>query len=248
MQVHSVSAIIIDDEPPAQNILKSLLCEFPEIREINCYTDPVAGFEALQNKKPDILFLDMQMPGISGLEIMKMIETFDLHVHVIIVTGYEQMVLKAAHYGMIDYLLKPVCKDDLSKSLNRYFRHAENHHNEKGIIKFNRFLEKKIRIPTSFEEIFFAPEEIIYIEADGNYTNIYLSDEQKVISSYHLGKIQELLPAGQFIRISRKHIINFNYLHKVDRKTKKCHLKNNGKLAELPFSKSLLRQSRLITE
>ena len=229
----NTKVLIIDDEPDSVSILKILLKQFPGIDKIYSHTNSVMGFEALKTKKPDILFLDLQMPGLTGMEILGLIQTFHIHVHVIIITGYEEMVLQAAHFGMIDYLLKPIDINELKKSLEKFLLHKELHIQEQNFEKFLNYQNRKIRIPTSFEELFFAPDEIYYLEADGNYTQIYMVDGNKVTSSFHLGKIQNLLPADIFYRISRKVIINYQYLKKIDKRKKIIYLNHFGK--EFPY-------------
>ena len=246
--LENTKAIIIDDESASTQLLKSLLIEYTEIRNIHTFNDSAKGFEALKTEKPDILFLDLDMPRLSGLEIMRLINTFSIHVHVIIITAHEKLILQAAHYSMIDFLLKPFSPDELINSLNKYILHKKQHGKLQKIDTFLNHLSQKIRIPTSFEELFFAPGEISYLEADGAYTQIYLANDKKITSSFHLGRIQKLLPKNLFIRISRKHIINFSYLFKIDKKSKKCLLNHQVKFTELPFSKSIICKSGLLPE
>jgi len=244
----NTKAIIIDDEPASTQLLETLLKEFTEIKNIYSFNNPVKGFEALKTKEPDILFLDMNMPGLCGIEILQLIQTFKIHVHVIIITAHKELIMQAAHFSMIDFLLKPFSTDDLKNSLDKYMLHKEQHNRKQKIDTFLNHLSQKIRIPTSFEELFFAPEEISYLEADGAYTQIYLANDKKITSSFHLGRVQELLPPNIFFRISRKHIINFSYLFKIDKKSKKCMLNHQVKYTALPFSKSLICKSGLLPE
>ncbi|MBK6283698.1 MAG: response regulator transcription factor [Draconibacterium sp.] len=200
----SIKAFIIDNEPESIFLLKILLTQIPEISEICTFNDSVNGFESLKSEKPDILFLDLQMPGLSGMEILRLIDTFNLHVHVVIITGHEKLILDAAHFSMIDYLLKPIDKEDLIRSLEKFNLHKEQHQPTQNVEQFSNHQTRKIRIPTSFEELFFATEDIYYLEADGNYTNIYTRDGNKITSSFHLGKIQQLLQVIHFTEFREK--------------------------------------------
>lgn len=237
--------MIIDDEPESTRSLEMLIRELYPDCVVFTYNDSELGFQELEIKKPDLLFLDLQMPCLSGIEILKLIEKQKIHVHIIIITAFEKLILKAAHFSMIDYILKPVSKDELRKSLTKFKNHY-NQHKEQDLSQFLNYLNQKIRIPTSSEILFFFPEEIIYLEADGAYTQIYLTNDKKITSSFHLKKIQEQLPKGKFYRISRKHIINYSYLFKIDKKTKECLLNHQVKITNLPYSKSILTKSGLI--
>lgn len=231
----SIKAFIIDDEPESISLLKILLTQIPEVSEVYSFNDPAKGFESLKAEKPDILFLDLQMPDLSGIEILGLIDTFYIHVHVVIITGNEKLVLEAAHFSMIDYLIKPIDLNDLKRSIKKFNLHRERHQATHNIEHSLNYQIRKIRIPTSFEELFFATEDIYYLEADGNYTNIYTRDGNKITTSFHLGKIQQLLTSDTFYRISRKVIINYNYLLKIDKRRKVIHLHHFEK--EIPYSK-----------
>lgn len=244
MQVNT-SAIIIDDEVDSTQFLESLLKDCSEIKKVSSFNNPVDGLEAIQKQKPELLFLDLNMPQLSGLEILRLLNSFGIHIHVVVITAYTNMILKAAHCSVIDYLHKPFALEDLKESLNKYKQH-KNHHKEES--NSSIFLTQKIRIPTSFEELFFSPEEISYLEADGAYTQIYLANDTRITSSYHLGRIQDLLPSNIFYRISRKHIINYSYLFKIDKKSKKCMLNHQVKYTSLPFTKSVLNNSGLLPD
>jgi len=188
------------------------------------------------------------MSGLSGIEILELIEKDKIHIHIIIITAYEELVLQAARFGFIDYIRKPFDIDQLRESIEKYKIHWQQHKTANSIDKFLNHFSKKIRIPISFEDIFFDPEEIIFLEAAGAYTNIYLLNNKKIISSFHLKRIYELLPVDTFIRISRKHIINYKYLFKIDKKSRCCILNHQINLTELPYSKGIIRQSGLLQE
>ena len=239
-------AIIIDDEPASTEVLKILLNELGEISNILSFNDPFKGLEAIKNRKPDILFLDLEMPKLSGIDILKLIQIFKIHVHVIIITAHEQRIINAAHYGMIDYLLKPFCITELKSSIDKFKLHQDHNFKKQDIDKYLESYTHRIRIPTSFEEFYFSPKDIYYLEADGNYTVIYTTDGTTITSSYNLGKIQKLLPVKLFVRISRKVIINFSYLKKIDKRKKVCIL--NDINIEIPYSKNIITKSGFLTE
>lgn len=244
MSEHSLSAMIIDDEKHSCVLLVDLLKEFSEIETVSYFTDPFEGLTCLRKGIPDMLFLDMNMPGLNGTEMLHLIEKEKIHVHVIIITAYEKMIVKAAHFSMIDYILKPISKDALNNSIEKYCLHKNQHPDLSNVSVFNNTISNKIRIPNSFEEMFFFPEEIYYLEADGNYTNI-VTDNKIITSSFHLGRIQKSLPSNIFLRISRKVIVNYRYLNKIDKKRRICVLNISDKEIKIPYSKLYIIKHRL---
>jgi two-component system LytT family response regulator len=246
MPERSLSVKIIDDEKNSCELLTELLKEIPEIETILHYTDPFEGIFYLKKDVPDMLFLDMNMPGVDGTEILQIIENENIHVHVIIITAYEETIVKAAHFSTIDYLLKPFSFDALKYSIEKYWLHEGQHIVLKNIRDFNNKIQSKIQIPNSFEELFFFPEEIVYLEADGNYTNI-ITQDRIITSSFHLGRIQKSLPSNHFLRVSRKIIINYMYLCKIDKKNKICVLNISQKKIYLPYSKLFITKHKFLS-
>ncbi|HET55612.1 MAG TPA: response regulator transcription factor [Ignavibacteria bacterium] len=246
MPEYTLNALIIDDEPAAVKNLEMLLKSFQEIQSVKGFTDPVKGFNTAMTINPDILFLDLQMPGLSGIEMIKKIEELNLHIHIVIVTAFEDLVVRAGHYGVIDHLLKPVLIEDLRKSILKYKIHKKNHGDGGKDSHFKKQL-KRVRIPTSFEDFFFNPDDIFFLEADGNYTNIITPNGEKITSSYHLGKIQCFLPEDIFFRVSRKVIINYNYLYKIDKRKKLCILSSYNKKAQIAYSRTIISATGLMS-
>lgn len=232
-----ISVIIIDDEIESIHLLSSLLSEIPEIGEVHWYSDSVSGFEKLNQIKPELVFLDLSMPNLSGIEILRLIRSLNLHVHIIVITSYKNKLLEAYKFDIVSYLLKPFDKIDVENAVKNYFDHKLIH-GENSTLHGEVNSVNKIRISVGFETLFFAPEEIIYLEADGAYTQIYLLNDKKLTASYHLKKILDQIPQDKFIRISRKHVINLNYLSKIDKKAKKCMLNHQVKLTLLPYSRT----------
>jgi two-component system, LytTR family, response regulator len=244
--LNQIRILIIDDEIASISLLKRLLEEIPIPKTIASFSNSEEGYNYLTEYKPDLLFLDIQMPGMDGIEILKRINYQELHTHVIIVTAYEELVLKAAHWGLIDYLLKPIDKDKLNKSLNSFFMH-DKQHKANEITNFFDYLNNKILIPSSFEDYFFPPNEICYLEADSNYTNIFTTNGNKFTSSFHLGKLQYYLPEKLFFRVSRSTIINFSHLKRIDKRKKVCVISVDSNEREIPYTKAYLKRFNFCT-
>lgn len=242
----TANAIIINDINNSAKALGLLLSKLPEINNVESYNDPIAGLDELKNGNYDLLFLDLDMPKMKGVEFLRLLYSSKIHIHIIIVTSSEKMIVEASRYPTLGFLLNPFTIEDVYEILKKYHLHVELHLNNESRSVFTNFRKQKIKIPTSFEELFFFPDEISYLEADGNYTNIATKSGEIIISSFNLGRIQELLPRDLFFRISRKVIINFTYLQKIDKRKKVCVLNHEVKKAELSYSKPIIARSGLL--
>lgn len=215
------TCIIIDDEKNAREALDGLIRMFFESNlMVLAVCDAVkSGVEAIKRYKPDVIFLDIEMPEENGLQLFKYFDkpTFD----VIFTTAYEKYAIQAFKFSALDYLLKPINKHDLSESIKRLELKQKVGvnmalHIESLISNLNPEHSEfaKIAFPTmdgfELEKI----SNIIYCKADGNYSDIYLKNNDVIKTSKTLKHIVELLPQELFFRIHKKYLINLNYLNK----------------------------------
>ena len=234
----NISAIIIDDEPAAIQILQIELERIGNIKVVKTITDPSGAIETIANIKPDLVFLDVQMPNKNGIDILKEIADQGLECYVVMVTAFTDFMLDAFRNAAFDYLLKPVDIEQLKDVIRRY---TEKKTKETVTEKVNTLLKnitQKVRIPSTYETYYFDPGQIFYFQADRKYTDIYLVNGKKITSSLNLGAVEELLPAGTFERISKSYIINFDYLNKVNRSKKTCTVSCSDVEIDLPYSKN----------
>lgn len=232
--------LIIDDESGGREILSLLLkyivpdCEIYESATVD------EGLRVYLEQKPDLVFLDVQMPHKNGFEFVHELVQLGEHPKVVFVTAYNQYAIQAIKASALDYLLKPINEDDLRFCLNRIDSlQEEDFEHQKMIelltrLKMNHRL--KINTRVGFEVI--NPSEILYCEADGNYTDICLTDGKKLTTSTTLGLIEQELPKDQFFRIGRSIVINLDYLKSVNRKERICQLKFDDVSRDLPLSLS----------
>ena len=221
---NKIRAIIIDDEKHAVEIMEELLGEIPEINIIGSYTNPFKGLKAIERNQPDLVFLDIKMPDLSGIEILQKLQKQQTHTHVVMTTAFDEFILDALKNSAIDYILKPIQRADLKKAVEKYLQHHNSHHQIDKVEKLLQFYYQQnnpIIIPTAYKTFYFQPNDIVYLEADRNYTNIFLADGSKQLSSYHLGKIENDLPSEIFMRIGRACIVNRNCILHIDKKMKK---------------------------
>lgn len=207
-----LKAVIVDDEIKAIQSLKWELNNFSqEIEIVNTFTDPEEALDFLKAHVPDCLFLDIQMPSMDGFQFLDRLSNRDIAV--VITTAYDEYAIKALKREALDYLLKPIDSDDLSETLNKIrkfkSRIVNSDNIENILIDFNTKNNKqKITISTEGKLIFLNKDDILFAESDGNYSTLFLIDNQKILVTKKLKEINALLPDNSFFRIHNSYIIN----------------------------------------
>ena len=210
-----LTAIIVDDEQKGRLALRQKLQDYcPMVHVIGEAADGAEGILLLEKAKPQVLFLDIEMPRMDGFEMLRQIVSKDFHV--IFTTAYDQYAIKAIKYSAFDYLLKPVDIEELKSAVNKIFQQISPQTSKK-IETLEHNLQslqslKKLAIPTLEGYLFFDISHIIHLEAQSNYTAIYFTDYPKLIASRTLKDFEDLLPADIFFRPHHSHIINLNFI------------------------------------
>lgn len=227
--------MIIDDEREAVMALEILLKNIAEVDLKGSTTDPAKALSLCQQYKPDLLLIDITMPGKDGFGVLEELFFHNYRPYVIFTTAFDQFALKALKAGAFEYLLKPVDSAELNNAIQKVLRDKDSHNLEKRIDELEIAVNnhRKLRFNTRSGFILINPDDIFYIEADANYSEIYLSREKSEVVSLNLGAVEAMLPR-QFIRISRSIIINSHYISKISGVNKSCHLKKDNE--ELSFS------------
>lgn len=213
-----LTAIIIDDEENGRIALKQKLKDYcPTVKVIAEAENGLEGMEMIQQFQPQLVFLDIEMPGMDGFEML--INIPDKKFHLVFTTAYDQYAIKAIKYAAFDYLLKPIDIDELKETIER----LEYAPVPDVTIKKLETLEQnlltkpflnKIAVPTQEGLLFFDINHIIRLEAQSNYTLIYFDDQPKMMASRTLKEFEEILPADTFFRIHNSHIINLLFIKK----------------------------------
>jgi two-component system, LytTR family, response regulator len=230
------TALLVDDEQVAVDHLNTLLLQFPQIKVIGKTIDPFEAIHMVASLAPDLVFLDIHMSGKNGLEVLKEISSFNTSPRVIMVTAYDQFVLDALRNNAFDYLLKPLDPEEISRLLERLDHTSGYHDEKKNVAKLLSALSHKIQVRGVYEDYFFNPAEILYLEAEGKYTRFYMVRQRPILSSQNLIFYEKELEKSDFIRISKSHVINSSYLYKTDKKHKKVILKAGELEMGLPYS------------
>jgi two-component system LytT family response regulator len=224
------TCIIIDDEKDARELIAHHLLRHPHIEVLATCSNADEGLKAIALHHPDLIFLDIQMPGKSGFDLLSELRALNISIPItVFCTAHDKYAIQAIKFAAFDYLLKPVMEDEFDKTI---LRAMDVEHHTNG--KFERYLdyvhpENKLRINTRTGYLLINVNEIIYCQADGNYTELYTDKNRKEVATMNLGHTYQLLQAHpQFQRIGRSCIINRNYLYAVDRAKKEIVLQKNG--------------------
>jgi two-component system, LytTR family, response regulator len=211
-----MNCIIIDDEKHCIKTLSSLLkTNFPEVNVLaTCFESPKA-YDLIQQYKPGFIFLDIEMPLLNGFDLLSKFE--QLFFEVIFTTAYDSYAIKAIKYSALDYLLKPISKEDLAAAIEKI-------KNKKSPISkaqvqmatavHNKQLPDTIALPTTDGLSFASVNDIVYCTADGSYTRMYMTDKSEILLSKTLGDVDELLSEYNFFRIHHSTLINLKQVKK----------------------------------
>jgi two-component system, LytTR family, response regulator len=221
-----INAVIVDDEPKAIQSLSWELTNFSEeITIMETFSSPEKALEFFKNNTPDCLFLDIQMPTMDGFQFLEKLTNRDFPV--IITTAYDEYAIKALKHEAIDYLLKPIDSDDLNLTIEKIKKFNSKIFSidklERLLLGFNASQSnQKITVNSDGKLIFIHIDDIIFVQSDGNYSTIYLKNNQKKVVTKKLKDINNLLPENSFFRTHNSYIVNLNKI--------KEFLKNEGYL------------------
>jgi len=219
----NLSAIIIDDEKRAQNLLQAMLLDTcSNITILDCCDDLQIGIESIKKHKPDIVFLDIEMPEYSGLEILNFLDIDEMPFDIVFVTAYSDFAVDAFKLSAADYLLKPINADHLVNAINRINKRKQKNENSQIISALKNNLEnnnvKKIAITVGQGIKLIDLDDLVLMKADRSYTDVILKNEQQFIVSKNLGQFEEALqPCDNFVRINKSNIINLNFISEINK-------------------------------
>ncbi|WP_394698686.1 LytR/AlgR family response regulator transcription factor [uncultured Draconibacterium sp.] len=242
MSQDKIKVMIVDDEQEAIDLLQILLKEnFPEILVSATARSSTEAIEKAFRKHPDLIFLDIKIDHKNGFDILDELNEENHDPHIIFITAYNQYAIDAFKANAIDYLLKPIEPKELINAVNKYLSHSEKELHLKNVLGLINKNKSKIRFNITNGYILIHPEEIVYCQSDGNYSEIYLNDNSKKVVCYNLKNLLKKLPQPTFNRISRYNIINKDYLTEVNRKKQICKLNTNQKEIQLTYSSKMLK-------
>ncbi len=233
-----LKAIILDDEHKSRTTLLNMLNNYCEGIEVVGEGDSVqAGVKLIQEKNPDLVFLDIEMPQENGFRLFSYFKNIPFEV--IFTTAYNQYAVQAFRFSAVDYLLKPInleeLRDAVKKVINK--RDAEMEKQKLQLLRenFNNVFKKiAFQTPTGFEIV--ELDEIVYCEADGNYSKILLKDDSYILAAKTLRDYESLLDDFNFFRVHRSFLINMNQIKGYSKVQNPTVTMVNGK--QLPISRA----------
>jgi two-component system LytT family response regulator len=237
-----IKAIIIDDEKMARSLLERMLEEYcKDVEVLETCVDLPSGVKAIRKLKPNLVFLDIEMPRHSGLELLDFFEDTEINFCIIFTTAYNQYAIQAFKLSAIDYLLKPIEYTELEKSIERFRKNT--HKNDYSILKDNlkNGLNQKIAISTVNSVKFIETNQIMYLKAEGAYTDLFLINDKSITVSKGLRHFEDLLKGNQkFYRCHKSYIVNTEFITE--------HIKSDGGFLKLNEKHLVSLSSERITE
>lgn len=204
-----MNAIAIDDEPIALDVVKSHAAKVPFITLQATFTNAFDAVRYLQQHKIDLIFLDIKMPDINGMDLLRSLSNPPM---VIFTTAYSEHAVKSFELDAIDYLLKPFSLPRFLKACNKAMELYDLRAGSEGMKQ-----QSSIFIKDGYQQIKTEVEEILYLEASGNYTILHLENNRSLSTRVPIAEMLNLLPAKCFIRIHRAFIINRDKVSKFDK-------------------------------
>ncbi|MFA9189820.1 response regulator [Flavobacterium sp. FZUC8N2.13] len=210
-----MKAILIDDEKRARISLSILLEEYcPNIEVVAQCENLAEGVKAIRKYKPDLVLLDIEMPGHSGLELLDFFDENEIHFSIIFTTAYNEYALQAFKFSAIDYLLKPINPEQLVEAIQRLEKQKQKLENY-TILKenINNGSLDKIAVPSGNSLIFLDTSKISHIKGEGSYAEVFCSNGTKNLVSRNLKNFEDILCKDKrFMRVHKSYIINFEYV------------------------------------
>ncbi len=222
-------AIAIDDEPMALEVVRSHAAKVPFLELAACFTDAFKALEYLQNEPVDLLFLDIKMPDISGLEFVTSLQKKPM---VIFTTAYSEHAVTSFELDAIDYLLKPF-------SLPRFIKACNKAQELLQLRGAPAPAKDYVFLKTGYEQVKVYFDEILYLEAAGNYITFVLQDK-KLLTRMTISEATDLLPTEKFVRVHRSYIVAKEKIEKIERH--QVTIKSN----EVPVGASYMQQLQVV--
>lgn len=230
--MHTIKSIVVDDELFGREQVKSQLKKY--FPQINVVAEAANGKEAIQLihfHKPDLVFLDIEMPHKTGFDVLEGLHEPDFEV--IFITAFDQYALKAIKFSALDYLLKPLDREEFKMAVEKFLEKQQYNYDRKSIIKnFIQNIKAKepdsfrLAVNTSGRNYFLKPDEIVRCEADGNYTRIFKNNNEEIFTAKTLKEYDDILAEHGFIRVHRAHLVNKSFIKSLNSESK-IKLQNN---------------------
>lgn len=213
-----ITAILIDDEKSSLESLRIELEEYcPEVEVIGVTQNPLEGVKMIRDKKPNMIFLDIEMPAMNGFELLQTLSPFSFHV--VFVTAYDQFAIKAFDFNAVDYLLKPVRRSKLEAAVQRVSERQTSNLNPSRLDALIQNLQiqiksglDKIALPTHDGFTMADINDVSHIQAESNYSWVFLISNKKHLVTRTLKDLDEMLQFPQYFRAHKSYLVNLNHV------------------------------------
>ena len=214
-----IKALIVDDELQSRNFLRKMLLQhFPEIPVIGEASTVDQALQAIQQLKPTLVFLDIQLNEQTGFDLLNRLP--EINFSLIFTTAFDQYAIKAFRFNAIDYLLKPIIANELIDAVNKARQQINSAYpaSKQQVEQLYQDLQNpkriydKIAVPTTEGFIIIPLHEIVYCHANNNYTEFHLTDKKCILSSYTLKQYDEMLTSQSFFRAHRSYLVNMSHV------------------------------------
>lgn len=202
-----MNAVAVDDEPIALEVIKAHAAKVPFLQLDAVFTDAFLALEHLAKNRVSLLFLDIKMPDISGIDLMQSLQQKPM---VIFTTAYSEHAVQSYELDAVDYLLKPFSFPRFLKACQKAY---EQHHGKQGVIK----AVQSVFIKSGYEQVKVDFDDILFLESAGNYMTFILENDRRILSRLTMTETLEILPQNQFIRTHRSYIVNKEKVNRIER-------------------------------
>lgn len=212
-----IRCLVVDDEPLALDILTDYIRKIPSLELVKATTNPIEALTAVQQENIDLVFLDVQMPELTGIQFLKIING---RCQVILTTAYPQYALDGYDLDVVDYLLKPIAFDRFYKAVNKVLQSSGTHstplQTHEAVPAPAAATNDFIFVKTEHKIQKIYLDDILYIEGLKDYISIFTPSE-RVITLQNMKKMEEVLPSGRFIRVHKSYIISLDKIESIER-------------------------------
>jgi two-component system, LytTR family, response regulator len=225
-----MKAILIDDEPDAIEALHLCLMETcPEVAVVGKFNDPEKGLSAIRALRPDLLFLDVEMPVMDGFQLLEALG--DVAVSVVFTTAYDHFAVRAFRVSAVDYLLKPVDTQELRRAVDK--AHEKRRIEKEQINVLRQQLSppsmrtsERVALPSASGYTFVELGDVMYCESDSSYTKFYVVSGEMYLITKTLGDVEWMLSGGDFFRIHKQFLVNMRHV--------KTYIRGDGGYVVMP--------------
>lgn len=233
-----LKAIIIDDELDCVRLLSLQLKEHcPQVQVMGQYTNSEEGLHAIRTQSPDIVFMDIEMPGMNGFTLLEQLG--EISFSIIFITAYNEFALKAFRFSALDYLLKPLDNHELKEAVRKAEKRQRIDMRQLDILRSQ--LQggqhpQKMAVPYQSGVHFIDLKDLVYCEADSNYTKLFLTNGKNYLLSKTLRDVQQVLEERNFLRVHRQYLVNLDHI-KTYHKGESAYLVMHGDIS-IPVAKN----------